>query len=304
MSTQISAEFPFERRHVEVLGSTMHYVETGEGPPVLFLHGNPTSSYLWRNIIPHVADHGRCIAPDLIGMGQSGKPDIDYRFADHVRYLDAFIDALGLDDVTLVVHDWGSALGFHWARRHPDRVKGIAFMEAIVRPMPSWDDFPPQARELFQALRTPGVGEKMILEQNMFIEKILPGSVLRPLSEEEMDAYRAPFPTPESRKPVLQWPRELPIDGEPADVVAIVEAYAEWLATSDVPKLLFYAEPGALISPEQVEWCRENLPNLEVVHVGPGLHFLQEDQPDAIGQAIADWLQRLASRSSHHHHHH
>nr|6Y9F_A Chain A, Ancestral haloalkane dehalogenase AncHLD3 [synthetic construct] len=307
----MSAAAAIERRHVAVLDSTMSYVETGasDGPTVLFLHGNPTSSYIWRNIIPHVAPLGRCIAPDLIGFGQSGKPDIDYRFFDHVRYLDAFIDALGIQDVVLVAQDWGTALAFHLAARRPDRVRGLAFME-FIRPMPTWDDFHqrPQAREMFKAFRTPGVGEKMILEDNVFVEKVLPGSVLRTLSEEEMAVYRAPFPTPESRKPVLRFPRELPIEGEPADVAAILESAHRALAASTYPKLLFAGDPGALISPQAAERFAANLKNCRLINLGPGLHYLQEDHPDAIGRTIAGWLPEIAAASrtaeAHHHHHH
>jgi haloalkane dehalogenase len=278
--------------HVEVNGSRMHYVEEGEGPPVLFLHGNPTSSYLWRNIIPHVAPVGRCIALDLIGMGQSDKPDIDYRFFDHADYVDGAIEALGLTDVTLVVHDWGSGLGFHYARRHPDNVRGLAFMEAILAPVPSWDMFPEGARDLFQAFRTPEVGWDLICKQNVFIEQAIPGSIVRKLTDEEMDAYRAPFPTEESRKPIWRWPNEIPIEGEPADVTEAVGAYNAWLQETDTPKLLFTATPGALITAPMVEWARGALPNLEVVDIGEGIHYVQEDHPDEIGRGIADWIER------------
>ena len=212
---EISAAFPFQSKLVEVLGSRMHYVEEGSGDPVLFLHGNPTSSYLWRNVIPHVSALGRCIAPDLIGMGKSDKPDIVYGFFDHSRYVEGFIEALGLRNITFVIHDWGSALGFHYARRHEGNVKGIAFMEAIVRPI-TWDEWPDQARQMFQAFRTPGVGEQMIMDNNMFVEAVLPGAILRKLSQEEMDRYREPYPTRESRKPTWRWPNEIPNRGATA----------------------------------------------------------------------------------------
>lgn len=288
MTNDISAAFPFESKYVEVHGSKMHYVEEGSGEPVLLLHGNPTSSYLWRNVIPHVSPHARCIALDLIGMGKSDKPDIEYRFFDHARYVDGFIEALGLRNITFVIHDWGSALGFHYARRHEDNVRGLVFMEAIVRPL-SWDEWPEQARQLFQAFRTPGMGERMLMEQNMFVEQVLPGAVLRKLTDEEMARYREPFPTPESRRPVWRWPNEIPIDGEPADVVEAVQAYAEWLGKSGVPKLLLYAEPGAITPAPLLEWCRQNARNLTAVNIGPGVHFVQEDRPHEIGKAIADW---------------
>jgi haloalkane dehalogenase len=278
---------------VDVHGSRMYYVEEGEGAPVLFLHGNPTSSYLWRNVIPHVSGGARCIAPDLIGMGRSDKPDIDYRFFDHARYLEGFIEALGLGDVVLVLHDWGSGLGFDWARRHADHVRGLAFMEAILMPVPSWDAFPEGAREMFKAFRTPEIGWDLIAKQNVFVEQALPASVVRTLSDEEMDAYRAPFPDEASRKPVWRWPNEIPIEGEPADVAEAVGAYSAWLQETGVPKLLFAATPGALIPAPMVEWARSALPNLEVVELGEGIHYLQEDHPEEIGRGIACWLAEL-----------
>jgi haloalkane dehalogenase len=289
----VSAAFPFESQYVDVEGSRMHYVEQGEGEPILFLHGNPTSSYLWRNVIPRVAGAGRCIAIDLIGMGRSDKPDIDYRFVDHARYLDGAIDALGLEDVALVVHDWGSALGFHYAHRNEGNVRGIAFMEASLAPVPSWDAFPEAARGMFQGFRTPDVGWDLIARQNLFVERVLPGSIVRTLSEEEMDAYRAPFPDEASRKPVWRWPNEIPIEGEPADVTEIVGAYNGWLQETELPKLFFHATPGALNQPPVVEWVRAAFPNVELVDLGEGIHFLQEDHPRAIGEATARWVERL-----------
>ncbi|MDX1577122.1 MAG: haloalkane dehalogenase, partial [Gemmatimonadota bacterium] len=264
-----------------------------EGDPILFLHGNPTSSYLWRNVIPHVSGLGRAIAPDLIGFGKSEKPDIEYRFFDHVAYVEGFIEALGLGDLTLVIHDWGSALGFHYARRHEGNVKGIAFMEAILAPVPSWDDFHPDFRSTFQAFRTPDVGWEMIVGQNVFVEGVLPGAIVRTLTGEEMERYREPFRDPESRKPVWRWPNEIPIEGEPADVAEAVGAYNAWLQETELPKLLFHAKPGALMRPEAVEWCRAHLANLETVDVGRGIHFLQEDAPHEIGRGLADWYGRL-----------
>src|SRR5436309_5576228 len=241
-------------------GARMAYVDEGSGDPIVFLHGNPTSSYLWRNVIPHVRSVGRCIAPDLIGMGRSDKPDIGYRFVDHARYLDGFLEALGLERITFVVHDWGSALGFDWAMRHESRVRGLAFMEAILGAVPSWEQFPPQGREIFQKLRTPGVGETMVLDHNMFVEQLLPGSVVRSLSPAEMQHYRAPFVERAARKPMLAWPREIPIAGEPADVVAVVSRYRDALCQSQLPKLLFTVEPGMLVPAPLVAWCRASLP--------------------------------------------
>lgn len=282
---------PLSKQYAVVEGKRMAYHERGEGRSVVFLHGNPTSSYLWRNIVPHVADQARCIVPDLIGQGDSDKlddvgPD-SYRFVHHRHYLDGLLDQLDLgDDVVLVIHDWGSALGFDWANRHRDRVAGIAFMEAIVRPV-TWDEWPEKATPIFQAFRSEA-GEEMVIGKNLFVEAVLPGSILRQLAPEELDEYRRPFAEPEHRRPTLTWPRQIPIDGEPADVVEIVAAYADWLSTSDVPKLFVNAEPGAILTGPQRDFCR-SWPNLTEVTV-PGSHFIQEDSPDEIGRAIADWL--------------
>lgn len=293
MSEEISAAFPFESKFVEVRGSKMHYVEQGEGDPILFLHGNPTSSYLWRNVIPHVSGHGRCIAPDLIGMGKSDKPDLEYRFFEHANYVEDFIDAIGLSNITLVLHDWGSGLGFHYAALHPDKIKAIAFMEAIVRPVPSWDTFPSDIKEIFQSFRTEKVGWDLIVNQNMFIEKILPSGVVRELSEEEMNVYREPYLEPKSRKPLWRWPNEIPIEGEPSDVNEAVLKYNAKLVEWDIPKLLFYAEPGAILPKPAVEWCEINLKNLTSINLGKGRHYLQEDYPHAIGEGIAEWYRGL-----------
>ena len=283
-------------RHVEVLGHQVAYRAVGSGDPVVFLHGNPTSSYLWRNIMPQIAGQGRCIAPDLIGMGDSDKlagsdPD-RYAYAVHREFLDGALAALDVTDrVTLVVHDWGSALGFDWASRHPERVKGIVYMEALVQPM-SWDDWPEPSRPLFQALRS-DAGETLIFEKNVFIERILPASVQRDLTDAEMAAYRQPFVAAgESRRPMLSWPRALPFDGEPADVVSIVRNYADWMATNEIPKLFVNAEPGAILVGAQREFCRSWRNQTEVTV--PGIHFIQEDSPHEIGQAIAAWQQALA----------
>ncbi len=297
-SEAISAEFPFESKYVDVLGSKMHYIDEGSGDPILFLHGNPTSSYLWRNIIPHVTPMGRCIAPDLIGFDKSDKPDIEYRFFDHVKYIEGFIDALGLQNITLVIHDWGSALGLHYAMRNESNIKGIAMMEAILISVPSWDAFPPDFQEMFKGFRTPEVGWDMVVNQNMFVEGVLPNAIVRDLTEEEMNVYRAPFTDPESRKPVWRWPNELPIEGEPADVVEAVDAYGAKLQQSDLPKLLFHATPGALLPPPMVDWSKEHFSNLKTVDIGQGIHFLQEDNPHLIGQELAAWYQGLTTPST------
>uniref|UniRef100_UPI00267420CB Green fluorescent protein,Haloalkane dehalogenase n=1 Tax=Rhodococcus sp. TaxID=1831 RepID=UPI00267420CB len=291
---KIGTGFPFDPHYVEVLGERMHYVDVGprDGTPVLFLHGNPTSSYVWRNIIPHVAPTHRCIAPDLIGMGKSDKPDLGYFFDDHVRFMDAFIEALGLEEVVLVIHDWGSALGFHWAKRNPERVKGIAFME-FIRPIPTWDEWPRFARRTFQAFRTTDVGRKLIIDQNVFIEGTLPMGVVRPLTEVEMDHYREPFLNPVDREPLWRFPNELPIAGEPANIVALVEEYMDWLHQSPVPKLLFWGTPGVLIPPAEAARLAKSLPNCKAVDIGPGENLLQEDNPDLIGSEIARWLSTL-----------
>lgn len=290
------AAMPYAKQSAEVLGHRMAYVDEGAGDPIVLLHGNPTSSYLWRRVIPHLTDRGRCIAPDLIGMGDSdklpGTGDDRYRFVAHRRYLDALLDHLGVTaNVTLVVHDWGSALGFDWANRHREAVRGIAYMEAIVRPV-TWDEWPENARDIFRTMRS-DAGEQVVLDKNLFVERILPASILRDLSPAEHDVYRAPFAQPgEDRRPTLTWPREIPIDGEPADVHRIVADYAEWLAgADDVPTLFVDAEPGSILVGAQREFCRA-WPAQTTVTV-PGIHFVQEDSGDAIGEAIAAWLDEL-----------
>ena len=288
----ISTQDNYTRKRIPVLDTEMAYVDVGQGYPIVFLHGNPTSSYLWRNLIPHLEKSVRCLAPDLIGMGSSGKSaDGSYRFVDHSRHLDAWLDSVELTGkVTLVVHDWGSALGFHWARRNPNRIMGIAYMEAIVQPL-TWETWPEQARGIFQGMRS-SAGEEMVLEKNVFVERILPGSVLRGLTEEELTVYRRPYlEAGESRRPTLTWPREIPVDGEPADVVEIVASYAQWLSSSQIPKLFVNADPGAILTGEQREFCR-SWPNQEEVTV-KGAHFIQEDSPDEIGAAIAQWYGSL-----------
>jgi haloalkane dehalogenase len=284
-------------RYREVNGQQMAYVDEGDGEAIVFAHGNPTSSYLWRNVMPHLEGLGRLVACDLIGMGGSDKlrpsgPD-RYHYAEQRDYLFALWDALDLgDNVTLVLHDWGSALGFDWASRHRDRVRGIAFMEAIVTPM-TWSEFPDNARELFQGFRSTD-GERMVLERNIFVERVLPAQIQRTLSEDEMNHYRQPFANPgEDRRPTLSWPRDVPIDGEPADVVSVVERYRDWLAESDVPKLFINAKPGAIVHGRIRELIR-SWPNLTETTV-TGSHFIQEDSPDEIGAAVADFVRRLRS---------
>jgi haloalkane dehalogenase len=288
-NSMISAEDPYVRRRVAVLDTDMAYIDVGAGDPIVFLHGNPTSSYLWRNIIPHLKPLGRCLAPDLVGMGASGKaPQHSYRFVDHARYLDSWFDTLSLESqVTLVVHDWGSALGFYWAQRHPERIKGLAYMEALVRPL-TWQDWDQRARPIFEAMRSPA-GEQIVLEKNVFVERILPASVIRTLGKQEMEVYRRPYLQPgESRRPTLTWPREIPLEGEPADVVHIVNGYSRWLAASSIPKLFVNADPGSILTGAQREFCR-SWPQQEEVTV-KGLHFVQEDSPAEIGAAIADFV--------------
>ncbi len=285
----------YEKSYRGVLGKQMAYIDTGAGDAIVFLHGNPTSSFLWRAVMAELEGHGRLVAPDLIGMGDSDKlddvgPD-SYRFVEHRRYLDDLIDQLDLGDaVTLVIHDWGSALGFDWANRHRDRVKAIAYMEAIVRPV-SWDEWPEQARGFFQGMRSEA-GESMIIDKNMFIERVLPGSIMRQLSEDEMNEYRRPYiDGGESRRPTLTWPREIPIDGAPADVHQIVADFSEWLATSSVPKYFFNADPGSILVGPQRDFCR-TWPNQQEMTVA-GLHFIQEDSGSEIGEAIGRWLPTL-----------
>ncbi|AYG60652.1 haloalkane dehalogenase [Rhizobium jaguaris] len=279
---------------IDLLDSTIFYEDAGSGTPFVFLHGNPTSSYLWRHVSPHIGAPARRLAPDLIGMGRSGKPDIPYGFADHARYLDAWFDALELTGVALVGHDWGGALAFDWAARNPERVRGIAFMETIIRPL-TWDDLP-NARPRYEALRSPGTGEVKILDENFFIEQALPATILKGLSAQDHAAYRAPYPTRESRRPLLEWPRAMPIEGRPADVVSRIEAYDAWLAASaDVPKLLLTFDGPAetlLIGEAMTAWCRANIANLDVENCGPARHVAPEDQPEAIAAAISRWADR------------
>ena len=293
--SEIAAAPRYEKKHALVNGKSMAYVEVGEGDPIVFLHGNPTSSYLWRNIIPYTEALGRCIAPDLIGMGDSEKledsgPD-RYRFVEHREYLDGLLDALGVEqNVILVIHDWGSALGFDWANRHREAVRGICYMEALVRPV-SWEDWPEAARKIFQGFRS-DAGEAMVLEKNIFVENVLPASVLRKLAPEEMAEYRRPFTEAgEDRRPTLTWPRQIPIGGEPEEVVKILDDYGPWMAENDVPKLFVNAEPGSILIGPQREFCRSWKNQTEITV--PGLHFIQEDSPNEIGSALERWIAGL-----------
>ena len=290
-NSMISARDDHPRQRIRVLDTEMSYVEVGGGDPIVFLHGNPTSSYLWRNVIPHVVDLGRCLAPDLVGMGRSGKsPDGRYRFVDQARYLDAWFDRLALArNVVLVVHDWGSALGFRWARKHPARVQGIAYMEALVQPR-RWEDFANGRDQIFRALRS-DKGEELVNHENFFVERVLPRSIIRTLSEVEMEAYRAPFREAAARRPTLEWARELPIEGAPADVVAEVQTYGSWLASSAVPKLFINADPGALLAGRARDFCRTWTNQTEVAV--KGIHYVQEDSPREIGAALKAFISDL-----------
>ena len=285
----ISAEFPFAPNYLTVHGSKMHYIDKGAGDPILFLHGNPSSSYLWRNIIPYVEDLGRVIAPDLIGMGKSDKPDIPYRFLDHYRYLTGFIEALDLKNITLVVHDWGSALGLHYANEHRKNIKALVMMEAMVRPL-KWSGIEQPFRTAFKMMRAPVIGWLMVSVANMFVKQIVPQAMNRTLSSAEKAHWEAPYPTIASRKPVHIWPKEIPFDGSPRDTHRVIQSYSDWLTETDLPKLLFYAHPGGTINDEVVAWCRETMSNLRTVDVGDGTHYIQEDHPHLIGKEIAAWL--------------
>ncbi|MBO6824868.1 MAG: haloalkane dehalogenase [Sneathiella sp.] len=288
----------YTKEKISVMGKEIAYIEAGDKSkdPVVFLHGNPTSSYLWRNVIPELESTGRCIAPDLLGMGDSEKLPASegvnrYNFQSHYDYLEATLEALGVtENVTLVIHDWGSALGFHWAQNHKDKVKSIAYMEGIVRPV-NWTDWPEAARGIFQGFRSEK-GEDLVLKRNAFIEKVLPNSIIRDLSEEEMNAYRAPFTKEEDRQTTLNWPRQIPIDGEPKEIADLVQSYANWLSTdASLPKLFINAEPGSILIGPQREFCR-SWPNQKEVTV-KGLHFIQEDSPTEIGGAVKEFLADL-----------
>lgn len=292
MKKQISSKFPFQSKFIKIKGSKIHYIDVGKGDPILFLHGNPTSSYLWRNIIPYLQTKGRCIAPDLIGMGKSDKPNIDYTFDDHYQYLLKFIEKLKLKNITLVIHDWGSGLGFHYANTHKKNIKGIAFMEAMVKPL-TWKTMPSDFRMAFKMFRTPFIGWLMISVGNIFVKKMIPDTIVRKLSSEELDNYMKPFPTVSSRKPVRVWPLEVPINKKPIHTYEIIKSYGQWLQKSPIPKLFFYAKPGAIINSKDAAWIKNNLPNTKSVYIGKGIHFIQEDNPHLIGSELAKWYQKL-----------
>ena len=288
----ISAAFPFDSKFVDVLGSKMHYVEVGEGAPIVLLHGNPTSSYLWRNVIPHLQEHGRVIAVDLIGMGKSDQPDIAYRLDDHAQYFTAFVEALDLKGVTLVLHDWGGGVGLDYAMQHIDNVRGIALMEAVIVPF-QWDDLPGAESYLFKTLRSDD-GERLMMDENYFVERLIPAFSGRALTDDEMAHYRAPYATRQSRKPTRVWPQEVPFDDDgPKDNHARIKANYEKLKASDVPLLLLTAEPGVIMKPRIVKKLKAEIPRLQTESIGPGMHYIQETQPTAIGQALKRWLTTL-----------
>ena len=293
--TKISAAFTYQSKYIKINDLQMHYIDEGKGDPVIFIHGNPTSSYIWRNIIPYVTEQHRAIAMDLIGMGRSAKPDIDYTFSEHYQYVESFIKQLGLHNVTLVVHDWGAAIGFEFARRHPENVKGIAFMEGVLPPtfpQSSYETMGEDMGELFKMLRDPIKGKNMVINNNGFVEQLLPAFTNRTLGEAEMAVYRAPYKQKSSRKPMLVWPLEIPIAGQPADTTSAMEAIEQFMTHTELPVLMFYASPGAVLPPSVVPWYEKKIKNLETAYIGKGLHFIQEDQPEAVGRALKDWLRR------------
>ena len=294
-SHNISSSFPFESKYIEVKGSRMHYIDEGKGTPFVFLHGNPTSSYLWRNIIPHVIPHGRAIAPDLIGMGKSDKPKIDYRYLTHCAYIDEFIEKMNLKDIILVLHDWGSGIGFNYAYRNEENVRGIVFMESVLRPI-TWKEFPFIYKFVFKRFRNERKGKKMIMGKNFFVERMLKMATRRKLTETEMNHYRQPYPEYKSRYPLYMWPNEIPIDGTPEDNHEVISKYSKWLKETELPKLMLWFKPGGLITPKEVPKIEASFKNLESLYLGKGRHYVQEDHPDAIGNAIAYWFNGLSSK--------
>jgi len=293
MKKEISAKFPFESKYLEVKGSKIHYIEEGEGDPILFLHGNPMSSYLWRNIIPYLTKQGRCIAPDLIGMGKSDKPDIDYGFQDTFDYLDAFIKRMALKNVTLILHDWGSGMGFHYANLNRSNIKAIAFMEAMYN-IPTTHDMPASIRTALKMMRTPVLGWLMVQVGNIFIKKMIGDMILRKMTKEEMEYYAAPYPTVKSRKPLLKWPLSVPFDGgKPKIVAKAISSWHKWLMESEIPKLFFYVTPGVGIKEKDVKIIKEGMKNLKSIDLGKGLHFIQEDYPHEIGEEISKWYNEI-----------
>lgn len=298
---EISSEFPYEHQFVEILGSQMAYVDEGEGDPILFLHGQPTSSYLWRNIMPHVKGQGRIIAPDNIGFGISDQPELDYTFGDHYDYIEAFIDELGLENITLVVHDWGSGLGLHYAAEHPENIKAIVTMEALMAPVlpaANYEAMRPDVAGFFQTVRAPETGRQLIVEQNVWLNGYLDGFIVRPLAAEALEVYNAPFPTEESRAQVNQWPNEIPIDQQPQETHDIITAYNAFMEETNIPWLFFYSTPGVMATPEAADYWTDRAQNIETVYIGHGLHYVQEDHPYVIGRQISDWLRRLDADTS------
>lgn len=293
MSDHISSEFPFESRYIEVKGNRIHYIDEGTGDPVLFLHGNPTSSYLWRNIIPYLSKTARCIAPDLIGMGKSDQPDLEYGFNDSYEYLKSFIEQLNLKQITLVIHDWGSGLGFHYANQHRDNIKGIAFMEAVYKRL-DWEKLPKRMKIAMTLMRFPMTNWLMLGAANFFIKKVIPNGIVRDLSDEAFAYYARPYPTIKSRKPVMRWPQEIAIKGKPKHTADAIDAYHVWLQETEIPKICFHADPGMLIPKDEIPWIKANFPNTTFVDIGAGLHFIQEDNPHTIGVELAKWYKGLA----------
>ena len=292
MEKKISADFPFESKYLDAEGSKIHYIDEGTGDPILFLHGNPSSSYIWRNIIPYLIPYGRCIVPDLIGMGKSDKPNLEYGFFDHSKYVEAFIEKLDLSNLTLVIHDWGSALGFHYVMRHESNVKGIAFMEAMMKPY-KWSHFPTTQKIGLKMFRTPGIGWFLGNIMNVFITQGLSQMIVRKLSTQENEYYGAPYKTIKSRKPLLKWALEVPINGKPSEVHDVILKYSQKLQESELPKILFFGNRGIAIDAELLDWCKKKLKNLKVVDIGEGIHFIQEDNPHLIGEELAKWYQKL-----------
>lgn len=288
MKRKISSDFPFESKFIKVKGSNMHYIDEGSGDPVLFIHGNPTSSYIWRNIIPYVAKDARAIAIDLIGFGQSDKPDIAYGFNDQYAYLEEFIEKLELDNITLVVQDWGSGLGLHYANQHRKKIKGIVMMEAMFK-QKKWEEMSPGVQRAMKMIKSKFFSWLLLGVGNQFVKKMLPDGVLRKLAPKEIETYLAPFKTLKSRKPVYVFPRDVPVSGSPQNSASAVDDYHQWLKESDIPKLGFYVDPGMLISMEEAEWIKTNFKNIQMVYLGEGSHYVQEDYPHEIGEAIADW---------------
>jgi len=293
--SNIAESHSIEKKSIAVHGSKMTYLEMGKGEPIIYIHGNPTSSYLWRNILPYTSAAKRSIAIDLIGMGGSDKPDVDYSFATHYRYVSGFIEAMGFKRVTLVGHDWGAALAWEYARQNPEKVQALAFMEGVLPPgfpVPSFKAMGEEMGNMFRAFKDPAQGVEMVINNNMFVEKVLPSMVNRTLGEQAMTAYRAPFTSKDSRKPVLAWPREIPIAGEPKSTHDALNKIAEFMGETKMPTLLLYANPGVITPPAAVPWYTQKVANLETSFIGQGLHFIQEDQPEAIGRALAEWVRR------------